>query len=197
MVYCRRRMDKTQCMKWLLLAAALVLATSALVVLFRKPDEPRSRPGQVVQANTPTALMEGMRAAEFRQGVKRWDLTAVRAEYDKERDHTVLTDVTLIAAGNTSHGTVNLVAPVAEYMNGTKNMRLTKGVTGKGDRQMRFAAGQALFSNASSLLTARDQVRYEDDRLKVSGDEMLFDLETRNLRLQRNVRATINPRRSN
>jgi LPS export ABC transporter protein LptC len=187
-------MEKKLRITWLLSAVACLLAVWVAVALWQRsgettPPVPVS-PGERV----PTVAMEGMRATEFRQGVKRWDLTAERAEYDKKAEVTLLTGVSLTAMGRQPLGTVTLVAKKAEFLNASKNLRLPAGVAATGDRRLRFTAGKAVFSNASSLLTAGNHVRYEDEMLRVEGEEMVFNTETRELRLNRNVQALIHPR---
>lgn len=192
-VYSPSRMDNKLRIKWLLSALALLLIIWGGSVLLSRSGAKQPSGQQAPSENAPAAAMEGMRATEFRQGVKRWDLTAKRAEYDKQSELTVLSGVSLTVAGKKSFGPVTLVAAQAEFLNVSKNLRLPAGVTGSGDRRLRFSAGQAVFSNASSLLTARDHVRYEDELLRVEGEEMEFNADTRELRLKRQVRATIYP----
>ena len=179
--------------KWLLSALAILLIIWGGSLLLLRSGAKPSPGSQSTSVNAPAAAMEGMRATEFRQGVKRWDLTAKRAEYDKNAELTVLSGVALTVAGKRSFGPVTLLASQAEFLNVSKNLRLPAGVSGSGDRRLRFSAVQAVFSNASSLLVARDQVRYEDELLRVEGEEMVFNADTRELRLKRNVRAIIYP----
>ncbi len=193
MVYSPSRMERSPRIKWLL-AAALLLVLSLLVSYYRNAGTPRPVDAPPHAVNGPAAAMEGMRAAEFRHGVKRWDLTAERAVYDNKPDRTTLTGVTLVAAGKRSLGPLTLVAPQAEFMNASKDLILPAGVVVTGERRLHFTAGQAVFSNASSLLTARGSVRYKDELIQVEGEDMVFDTETRALQLKQNVRATIQPR---
>jgi len=174
-------------------AAVLLLIVIALAVFFRRSEPARSPMATGQAAGTPAATMEGMRASEFRQGVKRWDLIAEQAEYEKVPERTFLKGVTLVVAGKPSVGTITFTSPQAEFMNASKNLLLPDGVSATGDRRLRFSAGPAVFSNASGLLTARGHVRYADDMLQVEGEEMLFATETRDLRLKRNVQATVHP----
>jgi LPS export ABC transporter protein LptC len=184
-------MEKTPRIKWLL-AAALLLVLGLLVSYYRSAA--KSRPVVSTPAvKGPTAAMEGMRATEFRQGVKRWELAAERAVYDAKPDRTVLTGVTLVAAGKRTLGPITLVAPQAEFMNASKDLILPAGVDVTGDRRLHFTAQRAVFSNASSTLTARGSVRYIDELIQVEGEDMVFDTETRALQLKHNVRATIQP----
>jgi LPS export ABC transporter protein LptC len=186
-------MEKKSRIKWLL-AAALLLVLGLLVSYYRNAETPRLIVAPPHALNGPAAAMEGMRAAEFRQGVKRWDLAAERAVYDTKPDRTTLTGVTLVAVGKRSLGPLTLVAPQAEFMNASKDLILPAGVDVTGERRLHFTAGQAVFSNASSLLTARGRVRYVDELIQVEGEDMVFDTETRALQLKHNVRATIQPR---
>jgi LPS export ABC transporter protein LptC len=176
----------------LLLPVAVLVAIILAVILLRRPDAPRISPSRP-PASAPVAVMEGMRATEFRLGVKRWDLSAEQAEYARVPERTLLTGVTLTVMGKPAIGTVTFTARRAEFMNTTKDLLLPDGVAATGDRQLHFTAGPALFRNASSLLTARGHVRYVDEMLQVEGEEMEFASDTRNLRLRRNIRATIQP----
>lgn len=171
----------------------MLLLLGLLAVSCRKSDTPDAGQVQSRTPGEPAAAMDGMRASEFRGGEKRWELAAGRAVYDKSVERTVLTEVTMIVQGKRPLGAVTLTSRQADYMNVHKDLVLPVGVQATGDRRLRFSANQARFSNASSLLLARGQIRYEDELVRVEGDEMVFDAETRNLKLSRNVRATIQP----
>lgn len=192
MVYSPRRMERTPRIKWLL-AAALLLVLSLLVSYYRNAATPRPVVAPLSAVNGPAAAMEGMRATEFRHGVKQWELAAERAVYDTKPDRTILTGVTLVAVGKRSIGPLTLLAPQAEFMNASKDLILPAGVDVTGDRRLHFTARQAVFSNASSTLTARGRVQYVDELIQVEGENMVFDTETRALQLKHNVRATIQP----
>src|SRR5512142_913132 len=61
---------------------------------------------------------------ETRDGKKKWDLIADKAEFDKKREVTHLTGVRLVVAGSSSTGDITVTAPVADYHNSSKDVTL-------------------------------------------------------------------------
>ena len=131
---------------------------------------------------------------ETREGVKKWDLVAEKADYDKSREVTRLTDVRLVVAGNGSTGEITLTAPVADYHNTTKDVTLNGQVEARSVSGMEFTTSDVKYIAASSLLKTSNPVKFTDGKLTLEGVGMEFKPATKNVRVLSKVTANILPR---
>lgn len=176
-----------------LLALLLVAAAAALVVTIVLRSSRRTPTGENhsrMPANIDVALQQ-LHYTETKGGVKRWDLVAKRAEYDRSRGVVNLTSVRLVVAGNRQTGDITLDAARADYETQTKNIRLSGGVAAKSASGMEFTTGQAEFLAARSLIRTADRVSYRDRRLRVEGKGMELSTDTRDLHLLNDVTAEV------
>ena len=118
--------------RFLAIAAALAAIFVIATIVFRMQQESspklaiRKLPVQV------DVSLQKVHFTEVRQGVKRWDLTAERAEYNKETDTTSLSGVELLIAGGDKVGELRVMADRADYRNSTKDVTLSGNVKGEG-----------------------------------------------------------------
>jgi LPS export ABC transporter protein LptC len=131
---------------------------------------------------------------ETREGMKKWDLVADKAEFDKKRDVTHLTGVRLVVAGSGTTGEITLTAPVADYHNLSKDVTMDGEVVAKSASGMEFTTSNVTYVAASSLITTPSRVIFTNGKLTLEGVGMEFKPATKNVRILNNVTATIMPR---
>lgn len=129
---------------------------------------------------------------ETKGGTKRWDLSADRAEYNKQTDTTSLTGVRFVVAGEKGAGELQITADRADYRNGTRDVRLVGKVHGSGS-EMEFSTSRLTYVAARSQLETGAPVSFRDAGLQLEGVGMEFHTQTRKLRLLRDVSATYRP----
>jgi LPS export ABC transporter protein LptC len=130
---------------------------------------------------------------ETKAGVKRWDLSAERAEYNKDTDSTTLSGVRLIVAGKTATGDLQVTADRADYRNSTRDVILAGNVRGSSGSGMEFSTSRVTYVAARSQLESAEPVRFLDGGLKLEGVGMEFQTQTRRLKLMKDVSAVYQP----
>ncbi len=133
---------------------------------------------------------------ETREGIKKWDLIADKAEFDKKRDVTHLTGVRLIVTGSRATGDITVTAPVADYHNTSKDVTLDGQVEARSVSGMVFTASNVTYIAARAMITTPSRVRFSDGKLVLEGVGMEFKPETKNIKILSNVTADIMPRAS-
>lgn len=193
MVYCFQNMSNIRKIKRML-AAGILFAVAGLALLislrYRSPVAPSVAPATHPKAD---AALDKIHYSETRGGVKKWDLFAETLEYDNEKGVARLVQVKMIFPADRRTGRVTVTATRAEYSDKTRNVRLMGDVVAKTDSGMTFASASAFYDSARSLLTSDDRVRLRDGSMEMDGTGMEFPLETRNLRLLRDVTARALP----
>jgi LPS export ABC transporter protein LptC len=170
------------------LAALSVVATIAVRMHQASAPKPavRKLPVQV------DVSLQKVHYTETTHGVKRWDLSADRAEYNKQSDLTVLYGVKLMLAGGAT-GEWQITAKRADYHNTTRDVTLQGDVQGQSNKGMRFSASRVKYSAARSRLETSERVRFLDAGLELEGVGMEFDTQTRRLKLMKDVTAVYRP----
>lgn len=130
---------------------------------------------------------------ETKDGVKKWDLYAEQGEYDKAKDVTRLTGVRFVLPRDAKTGAITLHADRADYFNATKDVKLVGNVIATSESGMEFATGHLSYSATRSLVSTDDRVRYSDPQLSVEGVGMEMAVKTRDIRILKDVRATVRP----
>jgi LPS export ABC transporter protein LptC len=130
---------------------------------------------------------------ETREGVKKWDLVADRAEYDKREDVTHLTGVRLIVDTGGKMGDITMTAPRADYHNVTRDVRMDGKVFAKSSSGMEFTTEDAEYIAARGVIVSGGRVRFSNGKLTIEGVGMEFRPETKNLRILNGVTASIVP----
>lgn len=178
-----------------LLAFFIVVATLSIVaaiVLKVYGDKERAELLRQLPKNIDVSLQK-IHYTETRDGVKKWDLLADKAEYEKARDLTHLTGIRLVVAGDRATGDITLTADRAEYHNTSRDVRLIGNVVAKSVSGMEFVTDSAAYIAARSMIKTPDRVRFADKTLKVEGVGMEFMPETKNVRILNDVTADIMP----
>jgi LPS export ABC transporter protein LptC len=130
---------------------------------------------------------------ETRLGVKRWDLSADRAEYNKDADSTTLTGVRLVVSGKGSTGDLQVTADRADYHNSTRDVFLTGKVHGQSGNGMEFFSTRLTYLAAREQLVTSEPVRFSEAGLLLEGVGMEFQTQTRRLKLMKDVSAVYQP----
>jgi LPS export ABC transporter protein LptC len=130
---------------------------------------------------------------ETKQGVKRWDLSADRAAYNKQTDTTSLAGVRLVVAGGASTGELQVTADRADYHNGTRDVTLAGNVHGQSSKGIEFFAPTVNYVAARSQFETSERVRFVDAGLELEGEGMEFQTQTRRFKLMKDVSAVYRP----
>jgi len=131
---------------------------------------------------------------ETSEGVRKWDLVAEKAEYDKVKETTRLTGgVRLIITGDGTTGDVTVTAPSADYKNNSKDIIMFGDVLAKSASGMEITAKGAEFIAERNVIVSSGRVRFTDGKLTLEGIGMEFRLLSRDFRILSGVTADILP----
>jgi len=130
---------------------------------------------------------------EVKGDTKQWDLFAEKGEYDRSRDLTLLSAVKLVLPGDKKSGEIVLRANQAEYFNATKDVLLQGNVAATSVSGMAFSTQKAFYRSASAEVTTDNPVHFSDERLTVEGVGMVLNVKTKDVKILRDVRATVRP----
>lgn len=179
--------------RFLVIVAALTALLVVATIAFRMQRE-GGVAGKVrkLPLNVDVSLQR-VHYTETRQGVKRWDLSADRAEYSKDKETTILSGVRLVVAGKGKTGDFTVTADRADYQNETKDIQLSGNVHGASASGMDFTTSRLNYVAARSQLETDQAVRFKDGGMLIEGTGMEFHTQTRRLKLMKNVSAVYQP----
>jgi LPS export ABC transporter protein LptC len=171
------------------LASLLVIAT--ILVRMQKGETPklavRKLPVQV------DVSLQKVHYTEVKEGVKRWDLSADRAEYNKQTDTTSLVGVRLVVAGGAGMGEMQVTADRADYRNDSRDVTLIGNVQGQSSKGIKFSTSRMTYVAARSQLETAQPVRFIDAGLELEGVGMEFHTQTRKFKILKDVSAVYRP----
>lgn len=171
------------------LASLLVIAT--IVFRMQKRDAPKPSVAKLpVQVDV---SLQRVHYTETWEGMKRWDLSADRAEYNKQTDLTSLTGVRLLLAGDAAGGDFQLTADRADYQNGKRDVTLFGNVHGKSSKGIQFSTSRVTYVAARSQIETNERVRFTEAGLELEGVGMVFHTQTRRVKLMKDVTAVYSP----
>jgi LPS export ABC transporter protein LptC len=130
---------------------------------------------------------------ETRDGEKKWDLIAERADYDKGQEVTQLTGVRLVIAGSGGAGDISLTSRRAEYHNVSRDVSLEGGVVAKTASGMELKTDSAKYLADKAVIVSSGKVKFTDGKLTLEGVGMEFKPQTRDFRLNSSVTANLQP----
>ena len=171
------------------LASLLVIATIA----FRMQKEGAPKLGVRKLPVQVDVSLQRVHYTEVKQGVKRWDLSADRAEFNRETDTTSLTGVRFVLMGDASTGELQVTAQRAEYNNATRDVTLIGKVHGQSSKGMEFSTSRVTYLASRSLLKTGEQVRFSGAGMELEGVGMEFQTQTRRFKLMKDVSAVYRP----
>lgn len=172
-----------------LAVAGAILVTATILIRMQQSKTP-----QLAVRKLPVQIdvsLQAIRFTETRKGVKQWDLTADRAEYDKKKGRTSLSGVNLVIV-NSSAGEIRISAQRAEYDHATKDVSLTGKVRGGSASGVAFSAPSLKYVASRATLECADNVSLQSAGLSVEGVGMVFHTKTQRLKLS-GVGADIRP----
>ena len=175
-----------------LLAIVIVLASLALAAAIALKTFRGMRSGPILPGlpkNIDVALQK-IHYTETKNGEKKWDLLADRAEFDKTRDVIRLSNVRLDVAMSGKLKNIVLTSAQADYHTGTKNVELSGGVIAKSSSGMKFTTDKVAYISSRSLLRTADRVEFADGNLKVEGVGMELMVDTKILKINKQVTAS-------
>jgi LPS export ABC transporter protein LptC len=178
-----------------LLATLAVAATASLLltIAFRMHKE-APPPSKLLKLPVQVdASLQRVHYTETTQGVKRWDLSADRAELSKQNDITRLFGVRLLVAGAPPTGELLVTAKQADYNNATRDVTLLGSVQGLSGNGISFSSARVNYLAARSQLQTGERVRLVDAGLELEGVGMEYDTQTRRFRLMKDVSAVYRP----
>jgi LPS export ABC transporter protein LptC len=177
------------------LATAAVLSSLFVIatIAYRMQHEASPKKGVRKLPLQVDVSLQKFRYTETSQGVKRWDLTADRAEYNKQKDMTSLTGVRLTVAGAKEIGELHVAADRADYNNATRDVTMSGNVHGQSSKGLEFSAPRVTYLAAKSLLQSSERVQLKDAGLELDGIGMEFQTQSRRFKLLKDVNAVYRP----
>lgn len=170
-----------------LAVAASLLVIATIVFRMQREAAPRLAVRKLpVQVDV---SLQKFHYTETKQGVKRWELYADRAEYNKEADTSYLTGVRMLVHGAGGVGDLEITAQRAAYRNGTRDIALMGDVRGKSSKGYGFSAPRVDYIAARSLLKTAERVRLTDIGSQLEGTGMEYQTQTRKFKLMKDVTA--------
>ncbi|UFS68654.1 LPS export ABC transporter periplasmic protein LptC [Geomonas sp. RF6] len=169
--------------------AGAILVTATILIRMQRTKSPRLAIQKLpVQIDV---SLQAIRFTESRHGVKQWDLTADRAEYDKNKGRTSLARVNLTIL-NSSAGEIRVTADRADYDHASKNVSLSGNVQGKSASGLHFTAPQVRYVAARSTLESPEKVNFRGEGLTMEGVGMEWHTKSHKLKLSK-VEAEVQP----
>lgn len=178
------------------LLALFVIAASLSLVAFIALKTYRGRVTKELIRKLPKNIDISLKKVHFtetRDGLKKWDLVADRAEYDKGKEVTHLTGVRLVIAGSRETGDITLVAPRADYHNVTRDVRLEGKVVARSESGMEFVTDGARYVAERAVIVSSGRVRFSDGKFLLEGVGMEFKPGTKDFKILSGVTANMLP----
>ncbi len=150
---------------------------------------PAPVPAPVETKGEEKSRMESLSLTDIDKGVKRWKLSASRAEYSKNRDEITIHDIAVEFYGSgqevvyiqAESGTVN---PKGRDLTLRGDVRLTQGGLTIRTQQVRYLPRE-------QALAAPEEVILESPRIRVSGKGLYIDLKGKRLILKEHRLTTV------
>jgi len=178
-----------------ILAIAIIAAVLAIAGAIALKAYRGMRSGPVLPSlpkNIDVSLQK-IHYTETKDGVKKWDLVADKAEFDKVGDVIRLTGIRLEVAVGGKTGDIVLTSDRGDYFTKSKNVDLSGNVAAKSATGMEFTTARASYLSDRSLIRTADPVRFSDQSMKVQGTGMEFHVETKMLKILKDVTADFVP----
>lgn len=179
-----------------LLALAIVLVSIYLAVHIAvkvKVQKPAAPPKTEALPEGVDLSLEQLSFSEVQNGATKWELTAKRADHDREKGATILIDPVMTVPPSNGHGVITLTADRAVHDKQSGDVHLSGNVVAKGDKGATFSTGHAEYHSSRNLVSTSDKVRFQQLGLTVTGVGMDLSTETRNIRIRSGVEAVVIP----
>jgi LPS export ABC transporter protein LptC len=178
-----------------LLAVIIVLTSVSLTVAIILKVYRLGRPARALRRQSPSIelSLQQIHYTESEGSVKKWDLYAASADYDKERNVTRLAKIRLVFPKAGSREEMTLTADRATYDNAGKDVHLSGNVVAGDGKHLRFTTERLSYVAARSLVTTQDRIEFVDGPLTVQGTGMDLSTATGSAHVLHGVTATISP----
>ena len=176
------------------LALAIILAVLALSAMIALKAYRGMHTGSLLSKlpkNIDVSLKQ-IHYSEEKDGKKKWDLLADKAEYDKggELVHLSLIHLTIPPDGDAGEAVVT--SDRADYNTKTRDVELIGNVVAKGASDMEFTTGRISFDNAKGVLRTTDRVKFTKGNLTVDGVGLELVLDRKKAKVLKQVEASYN-----
>ncbi len=178
-----------------LLALVIIVAVLALAAAVALKAYRGMRSGSVLPSlpkNIDVSLQK-IHFTETKDGGKKWDLLADKAEYDKAGEIVRLTGIRLELTSGGKIGDVVLTSQRGDYHTRSKNVELIGDVVAKSSSGMEFSTERIAYIAARSMLKTAERVKFADATLAVTGVGMEFMVDTKRLKIMEQVEASYTP----
>jgi LPS export ABC transporter protein LptC len=179
-----------QLLALVIIAAVLALAAAIALKAYRGM---RSRSMLPTLPKNIEVSLQKIHYTETKGGGKKWDLLADKAEYDRVGEIAHLTGIRLEFASTGKTGDIVLTSQRADYHTRTRNVELVGDVVAKSASGMEFVTERISYIAARSMLKTDDRVKFTDAGLAVAGVGMEFMVDTKQLKILRQVEASYIP----
>ena len=174
------------------MALVIILATLALAAAIAVQAFRGMRTGPLLPSlpkNIDVSLQK-IHYTETKDGVKKWELVADKAEYDKAGEIVRLSGVRLELAHAGKTGDMVLGAARADYNTRSKDVELIGDVTAKTASGLTFTTGRIAYIAGGSMLRTADRVKFADRNFTVEGVGMELLVDSKTLKIMEQVEAT-------
>ena len=175
-----------------MLALVIILATLALSAAIAVKAYRGMRSGPLLPSlprNIDVSLQK-IHYTETKDGVKKWELLADKAEYDKAGEIVRLSGVRLEIAQAGKTGDIVLTSARADYNTRSRDVELIGDVTAKSLSGMNFKTGRIAYVAGRSMLHTIDRVKFRDRNFTVEGVGMELLVDSKTLKIMQQVEAT-------
>lgn len=178
-----------------ILAAAIVISSVALVAYIavtvfkgrRVLEPPALLPKNV------DVVMDQLNFNEVKDGIKKWNLTADKAEYEKSKEVVKLVRPKMSIPAAEGHEAMVITADKADYFSVTRDIKLYGNVTLTSEKGLKFKTDRADYTAATSQISTNDRVWMNKGGLTVNGVGMDLSTVNRDAKVRSQVTAVIIP----
>ena len=176
----------------------IVLTSVSLAVVIILKVYRLSRPARALRRQSPSIelSLQQIHYTESDGNVKKWDLYAESADYDKSRNVTQLARIRLVIPKAGARSEITLTSDKAEYVNASKDVHLFGNVIAGDGKLLRFTTDRLSYIASSAQITTQDRIMLVDGPLTVQGVGMNLSAVTGSAHVLHTVTATIEPKKT-
>ncbi len=177
-----------------LVVAAAAYLTVAIALKFHRVKEPAD-----ILKDLPKNIDLSLQKVHYtntKDGTLQWDLIARKVDYYNDMGIVRFSKAEMSMNGSGKPGAYALKADTADYYKKSGDLKLVGNITASNETGMTFTTGHIDYSAARSLISTNDKVRLSDGRLTVEGSGLEVRVDTRKIRVLRNVTAIVGARKN-
>lgn len=132
--------------------------------------------------------LEKIHLIEEKHGQKTWELEAHQINYYQDQNLFILKDVKVnfyLRNGKT----FTLSGKEGKFFQDTKNMELMGDVILSSNEGYRLKTASVFYDHSKKMVSGKDLVEVEDDKIQMKGEGMIIDMESRIFKLLNRVRT--------